>query len=51
MNGQGFALYESTDPKAMYQSCAQWGDLLNLNVIPVVEDADAGAVLASLPKR
>jgi hypothetical protein len=51
MNGQGFALSESTDPKAMYQWCAQWGDLLNLNVIPVVEDADAGPVLASLPKR
>ena len=50
MNRQGFALYESTDPKAMYQSCAQWGDLLNLNVIPVVEDADAGAVLASLKR-
>jgi len=51
MNGQGFALNEATDAKAMYLSCAQWADLLDLNVIPVVEDADAGAVLASLPKR
>lgn len=50
-NGQGFAVSESTDGKAVYQWAAQWSDLLVFNVTPCLEDADAGAVLASLPKR
>ena len=51
MNGQGFAISESTDAKAMFEWVAQWSDVLQLTVTPCVEDADAGAVMASLPKR
>jgi hypothetical protein len=51
MNGQGFAISESTDAKAMYQWVAPGSDLLSLTVTPCVEDTDAGAVMASLPKR
>jgi hypothetical protein len=51
MNGQGFAISESTDAKAMYQWVAQWSDVLSLTVTPCVEDADAGAVMASLGER
>src|SRR6266850_7698647 len=51
MNGQGFAISESSDPKAMYRWVAQWSDLLPLTVTPCLEDADAGEVMASLPKR
>ena len=51
MNGQGFAISESTDAKAMYEWVAQWADVLQLTVTPCVEDADAGAVMASLRKR
>jgi hypothetical protein len=51
MNGQGFAISESTDAKAMYRWVAQWSDLLPLTVTPCVEDADAGEVMASLSKR
>jgi hypothetical protein len=51
MNGQGFAISESTDAKAMYRWVAQWSDLLPLTVTPCVEDADAGEVIASLSKR
>ena len=41
MNGQGFAISESSDPKAMYRWVAQWSDLLPLTVTPCLEDADA----------
>ena len=51
MNGQGFAISESNDAKAMYLWQAQWADLLPMNVTPCLEDADAGAVLASLGNR
>ena len=51
MNGQGFAISESTDAKAMYQWVAQRSDVLSLTVTPCVEDADAGAVMASLGER
>lgn len=51
MSGQGFGIVESNDPKAMFQYQAQWADLVSLMVTPCLEDADAGAVLASLGKR
>lgn len=51
MNGQGFAVSESSDPKAMYLWTAQWADLIPITVTPCVEDEDAGAVMASLGKR
>jgi hypothetical protein len=51
MSGQGFAITESDDARAMFQYQAQWGDLLAMTVTPCLEDADAGAVLASLGKH
>lgn len=51
MSGQGFAVVESTDPKALYKFQAQWAGLLPLGITPCLEDADAGEVLASLTKR
>jgi hypothetical protein len=51
MSGQGFAISETNDAKALYLWMAQWGDLLPMTVTPCLEDADAGAVLASMPKR
>jgi Protein of unknown function (DUF3303) len=51
MNRQGVAISESNDAKAMYLWQAQWADLLPMNVTPCLEDADAGAVLASVGKR
>jgi hypothetical protein len=51
MSGQGFAITESNDAKAMYQYQAQWADVIAMSVTPCLEDADAGAVLASLGKR
>ena len=51
MSGQGFAIAESTDAKAMFFWQAQWADLLPMTITPCLEDADAGEVLASLGKR
>ena len=51
MSGQGFAITESSDAKAMYLYRAQWGDLLDMAVTPCLEDADAGAVMMSMAKH
>jgi hypothetical protein len=51
MSGQGVAILESNDPKAMFELRAQWSDLLDLSITPCLEDADAGAVLAAMAKR
>ena len=47
----GFALYETDDPVALYKGAAKWADLLELSSVAVIEDADAGPVLASLYKK
>ena len=47
----GFTLTEGDDPKAMYESSAEWSDLLDIHISPVIEDGDAGAVLAKLFKK
>jgi hypothetical protein len=51
MNGQGFAISESDDAKAMYEWYAQWSDVMELTVTPCVEDAEAGPILTSMAKR
>jgi hypothetical protein len=35
----------------MYLWLSQWSDLMPLTTTPCLEDADAGAVLASMGKR
>jgi hypothetical protein len=47
----GFALYETNDAVALYHGAARWADLLEFNTVAVIEDADAGTVLASLFKK
>jgi Protein of unknown function (DUF3303) len=51
MSGQGVAILESNDAKAVFEMRAQWSDLLDLTVTPCLEDADAGAVLGAMAKR
>ena len=47
----GFILFETDNPSALYKGAAKWGDILELNTVPVVEDADAAPVLAELFKK
>jgi hypothetical protein len=51
MNGQGFAISESNDAKAMYGWYAQWSNVMEITVTPCVEDAEAGPILASMAQR
>ncbi|MDV3125700.1 DUF3303 domain-containing protein [Mycobacterium sp. 21AC1] len=48
MNGQGFAVVETDNAKAMFESVAEWGEFLTMDVTPAVEDTEAGEVLAKL---
>jgi hypothetical protein len=41
----GFALLESDDSKTLTESSLLWSDLLELTIIPVVEDAEITEVL------
>lgn len=50
MSGTGVAIVESDDPKALYQWVAEWADVLVVSLTPCLEDADAGAVLASIKR-
>ncbi len=51
MNGQGFAISESNDAKALYQWYAQWSNVMEITVTPCVEDAEAGPIMAAMASR
>ena len=42
----GFILLETDDPTAIYQFAAEWSDVCDLAVTPVLDDDEAAAVLA-----
>ncbi|HTW62053.1 MAG TPA: DUF3303 family protein [Terracidiphilus sp.] len=44
----GFTLYETNDAAAVYAYAAEWAPYLEMHTAPVVEDADAGPILARL---
>ena len=50
MSGKGWAVVETSDAKALYAWVAEWSEFLPLETTPVLEDADAGAVLGSIYK-
>ena len=50
MSGAGFAVVETNDAKALYTWVAEWWEFLPLQTTPVLEDADAGAVLGAMYK-
>lgn len=41
----GFVLLESDDPKALTEFALAWGDLMELTIVPVLEDQDLAEVL------
>ncbi len=47
----GFALFETTDPAALFESAAVWADVLEIHNSPIVEDGDAGPILAKVFKK
>lgn len=46
----GFLLLESDDATAVYRYAAEWSDLCDLAITPVVNDEQAATVLKSLQK-
>ncbi len=47
----GFALYETDNAAALHTGAAKWADLLEINTVAVIEDAEAGPSLASVFKK
>ena len=46
-----FVLFETSNPGAFYESAAVWADVLEIHTVPVIEDADAGPILAKVFKK
>jgi hypothetical protein len=42
----GWALVEGEDPKALAQHIAEWADLIEFQITPVLEDEDAAQGLS-----
>jgi uncharacterized protein DUF3303 len=42
----GFDLLESNDAKALTEFSLMWSDLMELTIVPVLEDAELGEVLS-----
>src|SRR5947207_11169297 len=47
----GFTLTESNNPVAMYEATAVWADVIDLRTVPVIEDDNAGPILAKVYKK
>ncbi len=47
----GFSLYETDKPVQLYKGASIWAGLMELRTIPVIEDAEAGPILASMFKK
>lgn len=46
----GFTLYEGDHVAAHYASAAKWADIMDLRTYLVIEDSEAGPIIASLAK-
>jgi len=46
----GFDLLESEDPKALTEFALMWSDLMELTIVPVVEDQELSEVLKRIGK-
>jgi hypothetical protein len=44
----GFTLYESDNPAAVYEAAAVWAEMLDIEIVAVIDDAEAGPVLAKV---
>ena len=42
---KGYDLLETDDPSALTELALQWTDLIEMNIVPVVEDRELGEVL------
>lgn len=47
----GFALYEGDNPVDHYASAANWADIMDFRTYVVIEDSEAGPIIASVAKK
>lgn len=47
-NGTGFAIAESDDAKAIAEMVTEWGEFMDIQATPVLEDAELAGVLQKL---
>ena len=47
----GFTLSEASNPAALHLGAAKWADLLELSIVPVIEDGEAGTNLVAVFKK
>jgi len=45
---RGWLLVEANDPKPLYEHAAQWANLLDVQVTPIVEDNEAAQALSKV---
>ncbi|HZA09498.1 DUF3303 domain-containing protein [Mycobacterium sp.] len=48
MNGKGCAVLEAADPKGVFEMLSEWRELIEIDATPVLEDDEAGAIMAKL---
>ncbi|MGY2492275.1 DUF3303 domain-containing protein [Cupriavidus sp. CP313] len=49
--GSGFDLLETNDAAKLTEFAYQWSDLMELEIMPVLEDAELAAVLGRVAKK
>lgn len=47
----GFSLFEGDNPVAQYASAAKWADIMDFKTYIVIEDGEAGPIIASVAKK
>jgi hypothetical protein len=48
LNGTGCAIVESADPKGVFTLVSEWQEFLQMTATPVLEDDEAGEIVAKL---
>jgi hypothetical protein len=48
---RGWTLYETDNPVALFEASSAWADVLTIHSTVVIEDAEAGPILAGLLKK
>lgn len=50
-HSKGFMLVEAEDPKPLFRWTAEWSDLINFEIEPVLTDDEAAPILKELSAR
>ena len=45
---EGWIVFKTDDPKAIYQHTVEWGEFLNWETTPVFTDEEAGQIVAKV---